>query len=136
MSEQPVVAAVPEWDVADRMRKALRESGVGVQEIADYLGVARNTVSTWINGRIEPSKQTLRLWALRCGVSYEWLETGRTPSHWGDEGQPLPDATAAKTGTADDLRRVTKHTHKYATLAPVVTTGYDWSSRRPGRRAA
>jgi len=64
---------VPEWDLADRMRKALRESGTGVQDIADYLGVARNTVSTWINGRIAPSTQTLRLWALRTGVDYDWL---------------------------------------------------------------
>jgi transcriptional regulator with XRE-family HTH domain len=55
------------------MRKALREADIGVQEMADYLGVARNTVSTWINGRIPPSKQTLRLWAMRTGVSYEWL---------------------------------------------------------------
>lgn len=35
---------IPEWDLADRMRKSLRHSGVGVQEMADYLGVARNTV--------------------------------------------------------------------------------------------
>ena len=66
-------ATVPEWDLADRMRKALRTADVGVQEMADYLGVARNTVSTWINGRITPNAQTQRLWALRCGVSYEWL---------------------------------------------------------------
>ena len=78
MSEQPVVPAViPQWDVADRMRKSLREADLGVQEIADYLDVSRNTVSTWINGRIEPSVQTLRLWALRTGVSYEWLAGGR-----------------------------------------------------------
>lgn len=79
MSEQPLQAArpgVPEWDRADRMRKALRHAGTGVQEIADYLGVSRNTVSNWINGRIFPSVQTLRLWALRTGVSYAWLVTG------------------------------------------------------------
>ena len=78
-AEQP--AGVPEFDLADRMRKALRTSGVGVQEMADYLGVARNTVSTWINGRIEPSTQTKRLWALRTGVPFEWLEHGEvTPT--------------------------------------------------------
>lgn len=70
-------SAVPEWDTADRMRKALREAGISVQEMADYLGVARNTVSTWINGRIRPSKQTLRLWAMRCGVSFSWLSEGQ-----------------------------------------------------------
>ena len=73
-------AVVLEWDVADRMRKALRISDVGVQELADYLGVARNTVSTWINGRITPSTQTLRLVALRTGVPYEWLRDGKTPA--------------------------------------------------------
>ena len=71
---------VPVWDVGDRMRKALREAGIGVGEIADYLGVARTTVSNWINGRIEPSVQTLRLWALRCGVDYDWLRDGRLPA--------------------------------------------------------
>lgn len=73
MSEMQTEAVIPEWDLADRMRKALRVSGTDVQEIADYLGVARNTVSTWINGRNRPSPATVRLWAMRCGVPYEWL---------------------------------------------------------------
>lgn len=66
----------PAWDLADRMRKALRHSGLGVSEMADYLGVGRNTVSTWINGWISPSTQTLRLWAIRCDVSFDWLRSG------------------------------------------------------------
>lgn len=77
MSESPA-ERIPEWDTADRMRKALRHADIGVQEMADYLGVARNTVSTWINGRIRPGRQTLRLWALRCGVPFEWLAGVRT----------------------------------------------------------
>lgn len=80
MTEQPVpatgITTVPEWDTADRMRKALREARINAGEMAAYLGVGRNTVSTWINGKIQPSTQTLRLWALRCGVSYEWLRNG------------------------------------------------------------
>jgi transcriptional regulator with XRE-family HTH domain len=76
--EAPDGDRVPEWDVADRMRKSLRNAGMGVQEMADYLGVARNTVSTWINGRIEPSTQTLRLWALRTGVPFAWLRDGKS----------------------------------------------------------
>jgi transcriptional regulator with XRE-family HTH domain len=73
MSEQPDEVSVPAWDVADRMRKSLRHADVGVADMGAYLGVARNTVSTWINGKIIPGKQTLRLWALRTGVPYEWL---------------------------------------------------------------
>ena len=75
MSEQPASSpgAVPRWDIADRMRKSLRESDLGVYDMAEYLGVDRSTVSTWINGRIEPSRQSMRLWALRTGVPLTWL---------------------------------------------------------------
>jgi len=44
--------------------------------MADYLGVSRQSVGNWMNGRIEPSQQTLRLWAMRTGVSFEWLAGG------------------------------------------------------------
>jgi transcriptional regulator with XRE-family HTH domain len=80
MSEHPAMTQIPAWDTADRMRKALREADLGVQEMADYLDVARNTVSNWINGRIEPSTQTLRLWAMRTGVPFEWLTAGTDPN--------------------------------------------------------
>jgi transcriptional regulator with XRE-family HTH domain len=76
-----MIEQTPAWDTADRMRKALRHADMGVQEMADYLGVARNTVSTWVNGRIRPSKQTLRLWALRCGVPLEWLTGAPKPGN-------------------------------------------------------
>jgi len=90
MSEQTNSLLDPEWDVADRMKKALRVADIGVQEMADYLGVARNTVSTWINGRITPSKQTLRLWSLRCGVRYEWLANDARPQPVRAEASSLP----------------------------------------------
>lgn len=63
----------PEWDFADRMRKSLRHASLEVQDIASYLGVSRSSVSNWINGRNRPSRPALRLWAMRCGVSLEWL---------------------------------------------------------------
>jgi transcriptional regulator with XRE-family HTH domain len=79
MSEQPELRAVagpPQWDRADRMRKALREAGMGPGGMAAYLGVGGNTVSTWLSGRVDPSVQTLRLWATRTGVPYAWLVSG------------------------------------------------------------
>jgi len=80
MTEQPATPhGVPQWDVADRLRKALRESGTSSTEMADYLGVSKTSLSNWINGHFEPSTQTLRLWALRTGVPYEWLISDTNP---------------------------------------------------------
>jgi transcriptional regulator with XRE-family HTH domain len=59
------------------MRRALKVSGVGVQEMADYLGVSRASVGAWVNDRQAPKVQTLRLWAIRTGAPYEWLRTGK-----------------------------------------------------------
>ena len=80
MTEEPAARpGVPDWDLADRMRKALRHADIGVAEMADYLGVSRTSVSNWINGRIEPSLQTMRLWSIRTNTSLEWL-LARTPA--------------------------------------------------------
>ncbi|MEX3644501.1 helix-turn-helix domain-containing protein, partial [Mycolicibacterium porcinum] len=77
---------VPTWDLADRLRKSLREANLGVQEMADYLDVSRNTISAWINGRTPPSVQSIRLWALRTGVPYQWLKDGIVRPDDGPDG--------------------------------------------------
>jgi transcriptional regulator with XRE-family HTH domain len=86
------------------MRKALRFSGTGVSEMADYLGVTRGTISTWINGRIRPSVQTLRLWALQCGVDYEWLAGSPDPQRQGEH--PDMGSPVRKPGKSTPLRTI------------------------------
>lgn len=95
-ADRPRVPAKFRWDTADRMRKALRVSGVSIEEMAEYLGVSRRSVGNWIGGRVDPSVQTLRLWALRTGAPLEWL-------HHGDPDEPcdftlvtVPDELAAR----------------------------------------
>jgi transcriptional regulator with XRE-family HTH domain len=69
---------LPAWDVADAMRKALRTTnGLSVQDIAAHLGVSRNTVGNWLNGRIRPDERTLIAWAQLTGVPYRWLTSHR-----------------------------------------------------------
>lgn len=79
MSIQTAGGTVPEFDMADRLRKSLRVADMSVQEMADYLEVERNTVSRWINGRTNPPAMALRLWAERTGISYGWLRNGEEP---------------------------------------------------------
>ncbi len=83
-----------EFDLADRMRKALRVADMGVGEMAEYLGVSRNTVGNWINGHATPSRQTRMLWAMRTSVPLEWLETGNDPD---DPSCPRQDSNLRPT---------------------------------------
>ena len=81
---------VPELDTADRMRVAIRHAGIGVGEMAGYFGVTAHTVGAWVNGRNRPTVQTLRLWALRTGVSFEWLAgLPRLDSNQQPSGYPI-----------------------------------------------
>ncbi|MFF1531526.1 helix-turn-helix domain-containing protein [Cellulomonas sp. NPDC058312] len=66
------------------MRKSLRHAGLSAGEMAEFLGVARESVGRWLSGARNPSVQTLRLWASRTGVSYEWLRSGHGQSAEGD----------------------------------------------------
>jgi transcriptional regulator with XRE-family HTH domain len=75
-----------EFDLGDRMRKALRIADVSSIEIADYLGVSPTSVSNWLGGRAKPRRGMLRSFAMRTGVPFTWLETGMAPSSTGDDG--------------------------------------------------
>ncbi len=66
-------STVPQWTLADRLRKALEHASVSGPEMAEYLEVHRNTVSNWIYGHARPPASAVKLWAMRCGVPYEWL---------------------------------------------------------------
>lgn len=79
MTTSHAAGKIPEWGLHDRMRKSAHVAGISVQAMADYFGVSRNTVGAWINGRVEPSLSTIRLWALATGVPFEWLQTGEMP---------------------------------------------------------
>ena len=74
----------------DWMKKALDVASVSSKSMAEYLGVEPATVSRWLNGKRAPSKQTLRLWALRTGVPLSYLETGSLAN----EESPRPDGPA------------------------------------------
>lgn len=90
MSIEPINFEKLQFTRADRLRKSLHAAGMSSQEMADYLGVNRNTISRYINDEREPKRSVLLLWALRTGVPMEWIETGNTPTDnnggGGDEG--------------------------------------------------
>ncbi len=78
---------VPEFDKADRLKKAVSVSGVAVSEMAEYLGVRQETLSRYLNGKTETPLAIVRLIAMRTGVPVDWIMTGNVP---GGPGPELP----------------------------------------------
>lgn len=69
----------PQWTVGDRLRKARELTGLDQAAFADEIGVSRNTVSKYERSDKPPRPIVLRVWAVRCGVSREWLVSGIEP---------------------------------------------------------
>lgn len=77
--------SIPTWNLGDRMRKSLRHAGLSVAEMAEYLEVSTASMTAWMAGRTHPRAATVRLWAMKCGVSYRWLVNGDGPAIDADE---------------------------------------------------
>ena len=87
-----------EWDLYDRLHKAMRVRGISTSELADELGVHRNTINNYLGGRSPIDRRTLVAWAFACGVPVRWLESG----------EPGPDTAPASRNAR------TRHLHPAA----------------------
>lgn len=67
---------IPEFDKADRLKKAVGVSNIPVLEMAEYLGVRPETLSRYLNGKADAPLAIVRLIALRTGVPVNWIMTG------------------------------------------------------------
>ncbi len=59
------------------VRKMTQESWVSLDEIADHLGVSRDTVYRWIDNRGMPAHKVGRLWKFKVSQVDEWVEAGK-----------------------------------------------------------
>lgn len=67
---------MPPIEVRHRLRIAREFAGLEQDQLAERIGVSRNTVGNAEKGRGKPRKITLNAWALACGVPVSWIETG------------------------------------------------------------
>lgn len=61
------------WTIGDRLRKARETAGLEQQELADIIGISRNTVSNYEKGRTQPRMLELREWSAATAVDLHWL---------------------------------------------------------------
>jgi transcriptional regulator with XRE-family HTH domain len=68
---------IPDWDIHERLAKALKHSGLTTEELAARLGVSPNTVRNWVHGHVKRlSRAGVLVWAQETGVDADWLLTG------------------------------------------------------------
>lgn len=84
MTTQPQ-SRIPEVTLGWRLKIALGD--MSAQEMAESLGVSRQTLSRWMADRGQPPRKAyINQWALLTGVDAAWLESG-----FGDPRHTPPD---------------------------------------------
>lgn len=68
----------PQWTLGDRLRKAREIAGLSQGEMAEAIGIARNSVGRYESGSFDPSRPVLIAWAFRTGVALDWIMAGVT----------------------------------------------------------
>jgi transcriptional regulator with XRE-family HTH domain len=65
------------WSPGDVLAKLRHISGVSSQEMADILGVSRNTIGNYEHDRTSPNKATILIWAQTTGADWlpEWWDS-------------------------------------------------------------
>lgn len=71
---------IPEFELTDRLRRAREYAQLDQGELAEELGISRNSVGNYENGRRTPTRPYLLAWADVTGVDAFWLETGMAPA--------------------------------------------------------
>ena len=74
-----VAGAVPDLNTLPiRLRVSRDYAGLTQTELADRMGVSRQTIANAETGARQPRKVVVTSWAFACGVDAEWLRTGET----------------------------------------------------------
>lgn len=107
MSEQTTPAfRIPQFTAADRCRKARESVGLSQVELAERIGVSKNTVSNYETGATTHLRRiVVGQWAWATGVPREWLSDGVEPvDHPPEGGDTGPDQVVSPTDRMMDYR--------------------------------
>ena len=71
---------VPQWTVADRLRKAREVAGFSQAELSRETGFSRATIGNAEQAVRPPRRSLLIAVSFATGISLDWLENGETPT--------------------------------------------------------
>lgn len=67
---------IPEWTVADRLRKARESAGISIVELSEMLDCSKQTIYNYEDNEWPRSRRwtMMRLWAWACDVDAGWID--------------------------------------------------------------
>jgi transcriptional regulator with XRE-family HTH domain len=97
---------IPEWTLADRLRKAREHAGMKQIELANATGIARSSIVNYEGGKAEPRRPVLAAWAMATGVPLDWLrDRPDGPNGTSDLGKhPSACRNAGDLGTSRNMQ--------------------------------
>ena len=95
MSMYPDSGEIPDLTFGWRLRMAVETSGKSVQQVAEDLGVNRDTIRRWGHDVTRPKLGMIKQIALATGVPWTWLDSGEVSEDLADapERSDNPDVT-------------------------------------------
>lgn len=92
-------AVIPQWTIADKLRKARETAGLEQGDLADLIDASRSTISNYESNRYTKRRrrQTLRMWAWACGVEPTWIDPSLEGPNPGGGGSIRPVSQSACT---------------------------------------
>lgn len=100
--------AVPDWPLPWRLKRARDHAGLDQHELAEKVGLSRNSVINYEKGTTVPKPYAVMAWAMCCGVSYEWLAGGGGSPEASDSQVTLPYPAFA--GPSERHKRLSERT--------------------------
>ncbi len=125
--------------MAERIRRVRRKAGLSQSALAERLHVRRSAVSNWESvNDVQPSLQNLIALAKACGISFEWLGTGRgamspDADQWADI--PAADAELVEAHEERELLAMFRSLPRKSQQLVVGLVETLHASRRKSRRA-
>lgn len=80
---------IPVIELRHRLRIAREYAGYDQEQLAEQMGVSRNTIGNIEKARSPARPIVINAWALACGVPRSWLLTGENPTTDPDGGNSL-----------------------------------------------
>ena len=90
----------------ERIRQVRGQAGLTQADFASRVGVTRDIVASWENGRVEPSEAVVRFVCREFGISYVWLRDGQEPMNVPAEAQVLSKVERIMSGDNEFVKAV------------------------------